>query len=363
MRRVGFMTLLASVTLLGLTPAGVSAAPVMTFGLEYDQLMLRSNCISGRGPANAAARVIWKSQSGNFKAIVDLPTNPAGAWGYCSASRQLRVGDTIRASSGSYARTFTMPNVTLNSNRVTERFSGIGLPGATGQLWFMSGIFADFAENEEVTANGQGVWTSTPGGATGGIEASVDWVTAQGDFIEARGMVAQVAVTIGRAAVEGGWNGLSEVTVMLRDPATNAQRGRAIATTSDFGQFNGRFEDASGEPVNVRVGDRIVSPIASNLDWHVPAINGTANVATNFVNGHCSSTEIEPIFAMVRVFRTGANRGVAIADTDSNGDFEADFNGTPAPFYDPANIKHGDRILINCYYDTYDVVGFVFRVP
>ena len=363
MRRYSLAALLAVIVFAGLLPAGVTAAPVMTFGLEGDGLMLRSNCVGGRGPINAAVHVVWKSAGGSVKAAVDLTTGSGGSWGYCSPSNQLRVGDTIRATSGSSARTFTMRDVTLNGNRVTHRFSGIGLPGATGDLWFHSGIFADFYENYQVVADSQGHW-SFPDGAYGGIDATIDWVTTQGDWLHAAILVPYVDVTIGRATTEGGSSALSAVSVNLRDPATNALRGRATATSANWGFFSGSFRDAAGDLVAVRVGDRVVSPIASSLDWHVPEITGSADVANDLVAGKCFSTEIEANFAVARVYRTGEFRGIAISDVDANGEFTMDFGRTePDLMYDPANIKHGDRIRVSCYYDTYDIVNFAFRVP
>ncbi len=362
MRRALMAATLAATVIAALLPAIVTAAPVMTFGNGYSGLMLRSHCISGNGPANASVHVVWKRTDGTIKAIVDVTSDQSGGWGYCSAARRLGVGDTIRASAETFARTFTMPNITLNSNRVNGSFRGIGLPGATGELWYHAGIFADYFEGEPVTADSQGRW-SFPEGANGGIEASVNWFTPQGDFLIAQTVVPYVGVTIGRSALEGGSQALSDVSVRLRDASTNALLGTGNATTDDYGFFTSTFEDSSGDPRSVHVGDRVVSSIASNLDWHVPAISGTADTVNDLVNGNCGSTEIDPMFVMVRVFRTGVARGIAIVDVDSNGDFEADFNGRPFPYYNPANIKHGDRIVLRCYYDTYDVVSFPFQVP
>jgi hypothetical protein len=361
MRRFGFAAGMAALLLVGLMPATVSAAPVMTFGNGYDGLMLRSNCISGQGPGDAPVHVVWKGPRGAVKAVVDVTSYASGAWGYCSAAKRLAVGDTIRASSGPYARTFTMPNITLNGNRINGSFSGIGLPGATGQLWYHAGIFADYFENEPVTADGQGRW-SFPDGAHGGIEAYVEWMTPKGDFLMASMMVPYVEVTIGSATVEGGGRAYADVTVNLRDASTNALLGRAAAQVESWGRFGGSFRNSAGKLAKVKVGDRIVSNLASNLDWHVPAISGSADVANDWVYGNCGSTEIAPIFAVVRVYRTGEERGLAHAGVDSNGDVAVDFGRRPDMFYDPANIKHGDRVVISCYYDTYDVVSFPFRV-
>jgi hypothetical protein len=373
MHRVMLAASVAALLLAGVLPATASAAPVLTFGqFEDSGLMLRSNCIYGRGPVDSPVHVVWRGATGTIKAIVDVQTNLGGGWSYCSATRRLAVGDTIRAKSGTADRTITMPNITLTANRDTNTFRGRGLPGKTATLWYHAGIFADFYEDAEVTADGVGRWSFSDGesvGASGGIEAEIHWTTAKGDTLTARTIVPYVRVTIGRPFVGGGNQALSPAVVNLRDPLTDQLRGRATATSDDWGVFAGRFVDNAGNPVNARVGDRVDSVLADSIDWHVPNIEGSASPATDIVEGRCYSSEITPYFAILEVFRTGQQRGWAYVGLDESGAFEIDFWRRPEFFFDPANIKHGDRIVINCYYDSTmdevvdDIVSFPFRVP
>ncbi len=372
MRRLSLAATLAILVMAGLMPATVAAAPVMTFGNGYTGLILGSRCVNGHGPANASVRVVWKSKSGTIKAVVDVTSTNSGEWNYCSSARRLAVADTIRASTGSNARTVPMPNITLTGNRETGAFRGRGLPGATGDLWYHAGIFADYFENAQVTAGADGRWFLPQGdgsGASGGIMGEIFWTTANGDVLIGRTVVPYVEVTIGRAFVSGGSRAHSSGAVNLRDPLTDALRGRATATTDEYGFFAGRFVNANGKPVNARVGDRVVSPLSSSIDWHVPNIEGSADVPNDMVEGRCHSTEIEALFVLVRVYRTGNQRGFAMGNLDGTGAFEIDFGEPESFFYDPANIKHGDRIVISCYYDSTsdgsvdDIVSFPFRVP
>jgi hypothetical protein len=362
----------AVLLLAGVLPATATAAPVLTFGASEDGLVLRSNCIRGRGPADSTVRLNWKSATGSIKAVVDVATSWWGSWSFCSAAKKLAVGDTIRARSGTADRTFTMPNITLTANRDTNTFRGRGLPHETATLWYHAGIFADFYEDVPVTTDGVGRWSFTdPDGesASGGTEAEIHWMTAQGDYLTARLMVPYVHVTIGRSLVSGGTVNMGRAVVNLRDPLTNDLLGRATTTSDEYGSFVGRFLDSTGDPVNARVGDRVVSPLANSIDWHVPNIEGSASPATDIVEGRCYSTEIIPMFAILEVFRTGHQRGFAYVNLDENGAFEIDFWRKPQFFFDPANIKHGDRIVINCYYESNggeivdDIVSFPFLVP
>jgi hypothetical protein len=363
----------AALLLAGVLPATAAAAPVLTFGESWDGLMLGSPCIRGRAPVDSAVRVVWKSATGSIKAVVDVTANAGGAWSYCSATRRLAIGDTLRAKSGTAERTLSMPNISLTANRDTDTFRGRGLPNRTATLGYHAGIFADFWEDVDVTADGAGRWSySGEEGdaiATGGIEAEITWTTAKGDHLTARTITPYVRVTIGRSFVSGGNQALGTAVVNLRDPLTDQLRGRATTISDEYGSFTGSFVDSAGDPVKARVGDRVVSPLADSIDWHVPNIEGSASPATDIVEGRCYSSDITPYFAIVEVFRTGQQRGWAYVGLDELGAFEIDFWRKPAFFFDPANIKHGDRIVINCYYDSTtdeivdDVVSFPFRVP
>src|SRR5262245_17063425 len=81
MRHVVLAATVAAVILAGALPATSLAAPVMLFGRsDGGGLMLRSNCISGRGPAETTIAVVWKRASGLVKANVGVTTNASGDW-------------------------------------------------------------------------------------------------------------------------------------------------------------------------------------------------------------------------------------------------------------------------------------------
>lgn len=354
----------AAVVLSLVVVSHVGAATPITFGSsDGGGLQLGSACINGWAASNAAIRIVWKSSSGSLKARVDMTTSIGGTWRYCSDTKQLRVGDTIKAVVEGTSRKLTMPNVSISSDRSTE-FHGRGPASQDGDLWYNAGIYADYQQHVTVSSDATGRWSVlTESPLMGGLGAEVDWATPQGDYFTAWMFTQYVKVTLGTAGVEAGGAAAATTTVKLRDASDNSLRGRAALSFDGDGLAEGQFVDSAGQPVNVQPGDRVVSQLAPGLDWHVPDVTGSADVDNDLVSGQCYSTEISPLWAEVRIYRTGGAIGFAVADTDANGGFTADFTSRPAPFYDPANIKHGDQVTIGCYYNTGDIVAMEFLVP
>jgi hypothetical protein len=354
-------------TLMAVADAG-AAAPV-TFGeSEGGGLQLGSACLNGRAPADTPIRIVWKSASGRIKARVDTTSNLGGGWDYCSETKHLRVGDTIKAVVNGTKRTVTMPKVTIASDRVRE-FHGRGPANAQGDLWYTpGGRGIPHQRYWLVTTDSAGRWSRVVKSSLmgkGGL-AEIDWSTPEGDYFTAYMNTPYVQLTLGKSQFAAGGRALTDGVVRLRDPADSSLRGRATVSLDHYGGGTGQFLDGNGNPVAVRAGDRMVSNLASNLDWLVPDVTGSADVAHDLVNGACSSTEISPTDALVRVIRTRRVRGYVWVGpfADSDGNFVADFGEPPSPFYNsPANIKHGDRVTIDCYYDTGDIVSMAFRVP
>ena len=114
----------------------------------------------------------------------------------------------------------------------------------------------------------------------------------------------------------------------------------------------------------VAVGDRVVAlSLASDLHWHVFDVTASADVAANTVSGTCGN-HLAPD---VDIYRRGNDVGSSVAmyaDVDDQGNFFVDFNGRHGSIgFDPANIKHGDRVVVACPVLTGDVIQYVFRVP
>ncbi len=359
-----FVGPLAAAILVFVPAIGVRAATPITFGIsDFGGLMIGNPCIGGMAAVTQPIRIVWKSASGHLKARVDMTTTLGGSWEYCSETKQLRAGDTIKAVVEGTSRTLTMIDVSVASDRRTE-FHGRGPANLTCELWYSAGIFADYQDSATVTSDSNGRWSVViPDGLMGGLFAEVYWQTAQGDTFIARMYTPYVRISLNEAAMETGGSSGSSAIVKLLDPSDDSVRGKAAVAFDVWGSAKGEFMDKLGNPVAVHAGDRVVSRLAPDLDWLVPDVTGTANVAKDLVPGVCEASGISATDALVRTFRAGKSRGVDLTRTEADGSFVADFNGRAVPFHRPADIKPGDTVTIDCYYDTGDIVATSFVVP
>lgn len=361
--------LAVSITAILIPATTAAAAPArLTFGLEYSGLALGGNCISGLAADNSTVHVTWKSAGGLVKASVDAQAGPTGAWSYCSETKTLAVGDVLKANDGLGSRSITTPKVTLVADRVHDEFRGKAPANATGTIMYHAGLFADYWDGDDVTADGNGSWSLTPDPSydlIGGIAAEVNWTNSKGDRFFASAMAPFVEITVDRSAFSVVANPNQQFKATLKDGSTSAILARATVVLDQYG-FNGEFTDTQGHPVDVAVGDRFVSNFASDANWIVPDVTASADVATDFVDGQCNTVGVgEGEFAsvMVTILRPGGFRGRAIWGVDAAGAFQIDFSQPDSFFFDHANIKHGDRIVVECYQVTGDIVRAIIPVP
>jgi hypothetical protein len=69
-------------------------------------------------------------------------------------------------------------------------------------------------------------------------------------------------------------------------------------------------------------------------------------------------------YARIEVLRTGRVRGFALRGLDgTDGSWFVKFGKPDSFMFDGANIKHGDKIVVDCVLDTGDVVTKVVPVP
>ncbi len=356
-----FAGTLAALLLVALVPGTAAAAARITFTLGAG-----TECVGGDAAPSTTARITWKSAGGALKARADVATNQFGGWVLCVPGSNLRTGDTIKVNDGLGARTLTMPQVTLIFDRVNNEFRGKAPANSTGTIYWHSGLYADYYEGEDVASNANGNWSLTPYSdfdLLGGIDGDVDWTTSSGDSFYAHGMAPFIEVTLGRSTFSGGANPNQNVLFKLRDPSTATLKGTDMVTGDEYAYFTGQFVNGQGQPATVVAGNRVLSPVASDLDWIVPHVEGSANVANDHVNGRCHSTDLAALSVRALVFRSGNRIGYVFGGIEQDGSFSMDFGEPPSFMYDPANIRHGDRVQVLCLYETGDIVRLVFRVP
>jgi hypothetical protein len=357
-------SLLAALMLAALIPGTAAAATrPITFNLALGQ-----GCVDGRASDSVSLDLVWRSAAGSLKGKATVATSVNGYWYWCvgeGSANVLRIGDRLKATVGTTVRRFTIPQLTLNVDRAQDVFRGKAPAGTTLRLFYLNGIFSDYYSEVKLTARADGRWSFDPGwNIMGGIAADMRWNGPNGDKVWLYGHAAVLRVTIGRAGFSGETRPYRDAEVILENAATAVRKGKGTAVGDDYGTFSGQFRNAQGDLVAPAVGDRVRAPsLASDADWIVPNVEATANAGTNVVSGRCSDAGTSADFVEIRVIRTGVWRGLALDDTDQDGNFEVDFDDPESPFLHGANVKSGDRIDVYCLQDTGDWVGARFMVP
>ena len=321
-------------------------------------------CITILGPASTAISVVWKDGAGNLKAQGSGETSPGGNWFFCPGENSglaIEVNDRIRATVPGYTRSFVVPNFTFHVDRVANMFNGMAPAGRTVKLEYTTGPLDDFAQNHSVRVATDGTWSFSPHfDVIGGLGGVALLATTNGDKLFVEGHAPVVNVTLGKSTVTGRAEQYAAASVSIQD----GHDAVAETTAAIDGVFSAVFRH-NGSPVAVSAGDHLSASIASDADWIVPNITGSANTTSDVVTGRCFDAGTSEGFFEVEVFRTGHIRGYLYGLVDDvAGNLTADFsdpNGSPG--YEPANIKSGDRISIKCFQTTGDSVRLKFKVP
>ena len=331
-------------------------------------LMPGSNCVGGSASDNATITLAWRDSAGALKAKAEgIQANSWGSWQYCNGAVVLEIGDQLKATVGSNVRRFTVPNVTFVVDRAADEFRGTAPAGHDVVFWFHAAIFADYYEEVQVAAGPDGTWSHTPEswyGIMGGIDANLLWQNARGDSIELYDAAPTITLNLGKPGFLGTARSGDEVVAELRNGTTGALRATGRASAGEWGAFAGKFRNNAGRTVAVMPGDRLVAPIiGADADWIVPNVEGAANPETERVRGRCFDTGNSAQTVMIQIVRAGRWIGFAIASTDDAGFFNVRFTGREAPWFDPANIRSGDRVQLACLQATGDWVRKLFVVP
>lgn len=357
-------SLLAGLLLVALIPAGAAAATPITFNLY-----LGESCIRGQASGGAAVSLVWRKANGTLKARATVRATDWGSWSYCSpeGAKILKVGDRLKASVGTATHKLVIPTLTLNADRAKNLFKGRAPAGSTLELNYHAGIIADYYEQANVRTRSDGTWSYRPYSTydlMGGIHAEMRWGNGHGDEIWVSDTSPFFRVIIGKPAFAGLTRPGRSVTITVRNGVTNVVKATGTAVGDRLGNFAGRFRNSAGKLVPLAVGDRFNAPtIASDANWIVPRVVGTANVATDVVSGRCFDSGTSQRYVEIRVVRGGILRGYAINSTAGDGSFEIEFDAPDAPWFRSANIKHGDRITVSCLQESGDWAGMKFIVP
>jgi hypothetical protein len=337
-------------------PTGAAAATVpITFGVS---LRTAGDCIAVQTAGNNATDVTLRNSSGELKAHGTVAAD--GVFFCLDNSTWVDSGDKLKASDGTYTRTFVVPNLSIEADRVNNRYFGTGPAGRTVLVEYPKSLFGDTGASRGVRVNADGTWSLNPNrDLIWSMDGIVDWKSPNGDRVDAYGAVPYVSLTIGKSTFSGRTSSFDSFQATIED----GHLGSANVTSNVDGRLWSKFRNAGGHRVKVAPGDHFSAPgLASDADWIVPHIVATANPANDKVHGNCEDTGALSGLVRVDVLRSGHGLGSAFIGSDENGNFSVDFGGRPYPGFEPANIKSGDTIVVGCMIATGDWVSESFPV-
>ncbi len=322
-------------------------------------LTLGDSCVTGEARKNSFVKVVVRDPSGNLKLRDVSDTGAYGEWQVCGYSSAISSGDRVKATvfETGQMRQFTVPKLTVDSDRVSETVSGKAPAGSSITIELSSygagsvGL-PEYEVSQSVVAAGNGTYShdfSTDGiDLFAGVTTNVSWHSAGGAVqVNRAATVAGLQVGIGQAQFLGYFKPNAHLGIVVRHNGSKVATGDAIADPFYGGQISGQFVDADAEPYAIRPGDVIKAPgLGADGTFTVPAINGAANLSTEQVSGTCFANGI---YAVVVVGPDYYDFGFAFGTAAANGKFTADLG-------DQLNIRKNFTVEIGCYTANADLV-------
>jgi hypothetical protein len=342
-----------SALVLGALAAPAGAASVAPTPIDGT---LGSRCVGHYGStAGDTFKVVWRNSGGALVAMRTVTVDSDGVWSMCVNGHRLSAGDSIKATNPGGSHEVQVPLLTIAVNRAHDYLNGRGPAGEGLRLG------CDFSNGFEPCVWSDGVRVGPNGYWSAGVKFDIragetyhaTWRSDDDDRFIAFAQAPIVNVEIGTAKVTGALAPGKTRTIFLYDAAMT-RKGKAVVTgdlegTTSDGSFSGIFRDSHGNPVTVAPGDTVdATRVSSDATFIVPVITATATASNDRVTGACEQTASSAGYAHVYLYRTGKLRGVAhYAGDGEGGVFSFNFRRL-GPFDNEANVKPGDRLVIDC---------------
>lgn len=356
------LALVLSMVALVLSAGAVAAASAMTF-----YLTVGGSCVTVYGSEpNSTVVLTWKDAQGNLKPSEVQATTDWGYSYHClSGGAVTTAGDRIKASDGVTVHKLVVPDLSIRINRTTETLRGTGPANAVIRLQCGSfgSPFPSFEGcmwHNRTRATDGGTWSwrflSSDWNILGSASFYAEWLSPGGDDVWADGYAPYLVVRLANSTFAGAYRPNQTAHVVVAGATLDVKAtGTATGSALD-GTMRGHLLKASGKRYALQAGDQLSSDIAADAKWVVPAIDATADAATDTVSGKCWDSGVSARAVLVEVYRLGHSRGWGISSTESDGSFALWLANGDDFYVHPVDIHVGDRIVVSCFQNTGDVV-------
>lgn len=260
-------------------------------------------CIRGTEPAEyRPIHIAWRDHAGHLKAKFNTMSSEYGNWqapdAVCAANT-VHVGDRLTAHityPSDITRTFTVKGISGSFSRKTNVVSGTapasGLFAVEPAHPLLSGHDIQLICDHQTTVSPSGHFSfdttnCAPGyDATGGDEAFLEWISPGGDREQWVVHAPYLDVLFETPHVSGYARGTSSVSLTL-ESKSGAVRGTAHAAVKADGSFSTKMRH-SGNPVDIKAGNRIAGNWAESIHYPVPAMSVIVSLGDDTVTGTCT---------------------------------------------------------------------------
>jgi hypothetical protein len=167
---------------------------------------------------------------------------------------------------------------------------------------------------------------------------------------------------LGKAKVVGAYDANKTTTMTLYNSSMTVRGTAAVTGAPADGTFSGKFRNSHSTAVTVRPGDYVQSTIASDASFTVPDISVTADVDTDVVNGRCGDgSGMDNV--LVGLYRSGDRQGWANWSLEPDGTFSFWFADENDFYIQPADVMHGDNLVVTCERTSGDEIETSWIVP
>lgn len=367
--RRGVLVLSLLMAILGaMVPGSAFAAvePAVKFHLDVDGCWL-----SGEAPPNKAFNIQILRSDGVSKGTYAAASSSNGSWGLDDCIDEgFAPGDKIKTLNlgGGNDRTFTVPNITVNTDRVKNRIwgkvpAGADIFGYVEQCLNYSwqsctvGYAGELANATNGTFNLTKAEFSPSVNPRGGDWYSLLIATLEGDELYTGGQFASMVISsTGRFHVHTRPDELG--TLELRSSG-GATRATARFLGDEWGDFAGRLRLPNRNPAYPAPGEIVWGSFASDALMTVPG-PFSASAATDTVSGKCFPGRGVFVQAYDPTGEREEGWSERIGTANSTGAFSLKLRYAEYPAF---NLMSGDRVSVLCRNNNGDQYEHSLRVP
>lgn len=323
---------------LGSAAAGGSG-PWVSFDLR-----IGDGCVAGQGRPNTGHLVSLYTSTGRLKdrnRVVSTGRDFVACF-----FQPILGGDRLVAEAARLRRSFRVPQLMPNIDRVRDVVTGSARPGATVDLTLLHGEGFALAQpyDRQVRADASGAYAAdfSDIGIVGADQVEATWTNGH-DRVGA--MAYAPFITYGRVSstVVGSARRGDDVRVRLvdRDGDVRGVAHGGMPTVFQF--FEAAFIDAGGADVYPMFGDRVVAPFTGDANLRVPRMGLSPDTKLDRVSGRCMPRSPYQLW----VFYGEIAPVVRIGVTDAEGRFSRSVG---------IDMREGHFMTLNCRYATGDFV-------